>query len=467
MKPCLGPSRRDVVRWGGTGALCWFAGCVPTEADPEPTPTPEGEDRPPEPPPWEPAEVLDTTVFPLGVQSGDPTPEALILWTRAAPGVALRLVLMRADGDVAWLPEHEEEGVADDAGVLKLDVTGLAEDSAYAYTFVDLVSGTRSAVGRARTAPAPTSRRKVTFAATSCTNQRQRPFPVLGTAAALNLDAFLLLGDTVYADEATSTVEYQAVWAQNYSSQGYLDLRASCPTVMTWDDHEVENVIAGSWDLPEEQFVRARDEFWRFNTVRPVPGEPFRLWRRVLLGEAVELFVLDCRSERDRDAGVYLGRAQMDWLKAGLRDSQAVWKVILNSVPIANVAAGQSSEGIWDLRDGDRWEGYPVQRAEILDHVIDEGIGGIVWLAGDLHFGAVTTLEREGRWAEAIEVFAGPAGNEDSNPGFNLLETGPPFRFFTGLNNVVWFEADPVARRLKVRFLGEDGAVLYEEELRG
>ena len=69
---------------------------------------------------------------------------------------------------------------------------------------------------------------------------------------------------------------------------------------------------------------------------------PDRIWRSFRWGHSAEVFVLDCRGERRPSTrsvnptreSVYISRAQMDWLKAGLRASPAVFKFIVNSVPI-------------------------------------------------------------------------------------------------------------------------------------
>ena len=459
------PTRRTFLQATASAAALPLAACDPggvADPDPTPTPTPPAPGRSPEPEVWEPAATVDMDLFPCGVQSGDPTANAAIVWTKYLGAAALTLELVVADGDAGWQPERELAVEPDDVGVVKLDVDGLDVDTAYAYTFVD-ADGRRSLSGRLRTAP--TAARVVVFGASCCTRDDQRPFPCLSWALPERLDFHGLLGDTVYADSATTSQAYQEVWADNYAAQGYLDLRRSTPTVMTWDDNEVINNNVGEWNVSPERYAIASEEFWRHNTARPDPAAPGRIWRRLSFGPAADLFVLDCRSERDVAAGHYISPEQMDWLKAGLASSTAVFKFVMNTVPISDITGQPASDGFLDVVKDDRWEGFPEQRDEILDHIADQGLTGVIWLAGDLHFGAAMTVEPEGERAAMNEILVGPAGNGGSNPLVQLFELAPPFRFFTEWNNWVRFEADPGTRTCRLAFVGEDGEEMYSETL--
>ena len=53
-----------------------------------------------------------------------------------------------------------------------------------------------------------------------------------------------------------------------------------------------------------------------------------------------------------------------------------MFKFIVNSVPIVDRAGA----------DSDNWNGYASQRREILNHIDNSRIRGVVWLSGDVHF---------------------------------------------------------------------------------
>jgi len=461
------PTRRSFLKASGAaGASLALGACaVEPEADPEPTPTP---DLPPdfapepseEPLPWAPAEPVDQDLFPQGVQSGDNRPDSSIVWTRYAGSAALTLRVAQADG-TTWLDPTEQAVTPDEVGVVKLDLSGLQPDTPYAYAFVD-ADGARSRVGRLRTAPLDDSWRKVRFGATSCTAYGYRPYPCLYSTAAEQLDFFMLLGDTAYCDGRTTPAEYQECWERQYATGGYLELRAGTPTLMTWDDHEVQDVTGGVWDVSAERFAIAQQEYWRYNTIRPA-DPAFRIWRRFSFGRAVDVFVLDCRSERVEDENRYISAAQMDWLKAELSASTATFKMVMNSVPIGNLVAGQPVDDVMDLVPFilDRWEGYPAQRYELLDHIVLNDIRGVLFVSGDVHFGAFLQMEVEGRYAGLWDIIAGPAGN--SIDLVELFEDAPPFSFFTGATNWVQFEADPVQGTLLAQFIDDDGEVIASQ----
>ena len=80
-----------------------------------------------------------------------------------------------------------------------------------------------------------------------------------------------------------------------------------------------------------------------------------RVYRRYSYGPLLELFVLDMRSYRGPNSAnlqttagaqtAFLGDEQLDWLKQGLEDSQAVWKVIAADMPLGlNVGDGTTPQ---------------------------------------------------------------------------------------------------------------------------
>lgn len=90
----------------------------------------------------------------------------------------------------------------------------------------------------------------------------------------------------------------------------------------------------------------------------------------------------------DRPAGSLLGAEQKQWLTATLRESAARWKVLCTDVPLMRFGFdmrfrehGNHNDLWWT----DTWDGYPVERRELVGFVADEGITNIVSLSGDRH----------------------------------------------------------------------------------
>ena len=73
---------------------------------------------------------------------------------------------------------------------------------------------------------------------------------------------------------------------------------------------------------------------------RIVEGDPHRLYRKIRYGADVEVFLLDTRQYRSRNADqdgpakTMLGARQLRWLLDELQASDATWKVIVTSVPV-------------------------------------------------------------------------------------------------------------------------------------
>ena len=99
----------------------------------------------------------------------------------------------------------------------------------------------------------------------------------------------------------------------------------------------------------------------------------------------------------------------MNWLKEGLRNSPARFKLIMNSVPISDFP------GFFDAAPEDRWEGYPAQRQEILSFIDVEEIGGVLWVAGDFHLASVQRVSVSGAGEKQHEILVGP-GAQVGNP---------------------------------------------------
>jgi len=408
----------------------------------------------PEPDPWEPEGVFDPALFPFGIQAGDAQFDSVVLSVRTRePRVSLTLV---RGVDAGWEVALELPDLDADADVVQVEIVDLVPDTTYAYAFyVD--DGRRSLPGRLRTALYPGQNRVVRFGATSCLGGNQ-PWPSLTRASEQLLDFFVLLGDTIYADSGWDEPDYEGDWETALSQSGLQDVTASTSVIATWDDHEVDN----NWSLEEPGMAeRALEALASFRRAIPmIQGtEGSTLWRRLTWGDTLEVFVLDCRGERL--GGRYLSVEQMAWLKDGLLTSAARFKIICNSVPITDM-----DDVYFGVAANDRWDGHPADRAELLDHIQDNAIEGILFIAGDFHWGASCSVGRPGTAHDNLrEVFCGPGGSA-INP--LLIVFNPPadhYDLVIKRFNYVGFECDPDAGTVRLAFIGDDGSVIDEQVL--
>lgn len=142
---------------------------------------------------------------------------------------------------------------------------------------------------------------------------------------------------------------------------------------------------------------------------------------RLRFGKLVDLSLLDLRSFRSQQVGIgdgevddpdrtLTGRAQLDWLKAGLKSSDTTWRLVGNSVMIAPFALGNLTADLFEPlaellglpKEGlalnpDQWDGYTDDRRELLAHLRQNAIRNTVFLTGDIHMA----------WANDVPVNAG------------------------------------------------------------
>ena len=452
-------SRRQALSVGAAAGLVPF-GCR-GKAQPddsgdsgEAAGTPE---RSAEPAPWSPGGTLDTDRFPFGVQVGDATPTGARVHLRTHSG-PVSLEVAEAQGE-AWEVVQSFDDLtttalpvaAEPAGMaVVVDLTALLPDTAYSVVFRD--GDARSVVARFRTALAEDGLRRVVFGATSCFGGNE-PWPSLTAAAEEQLDFFCLLGDTVYADGSVDAADYRVHWDAALSTQGLIDVSGSTSLVVTWDDHEVDN----NWTLEsvgETRFQVARACFTEALPRREGTGGS-GVWRRLQWGQTLDVFVLDGRAERDAARGEYLSPEQYTWLVDGVRGSSARFKIILNSVPITDLNALFSNLGAED-----RWEGYPEQRAQLLEDLA--GVAGVLWVTGDVHFGQVGYVDPEGGVAESVvEVLTGPVGSFQ-NVAADLFVGDPQYLWMSSAWNWCRFDCDPVAGTVRVTHVGDDGQPLHD-----
>ena len=93
-------------------------------------------------------------------------------------------------------------------------------------------------------------------------------------------------------------------------------------------------------------------------------------------------------SRRDSPAGSLLGAEQKQWLTASLRASESRWKIVCNDVPLMRFGFDMSFRDYGNHNDlwwTDAWDGYPLERRELMTFIAEEGITNVVSLTGDRH----------------------------------------------------------------------------------
>ena len=444
----MGITRRDLLKGVAIGTL---AACSSSSKGDEP-PSP---DAAPEPTPIDPPEsVAESTQFPLGVSAGDIAGARGVLWTRYAGTAPLVAYAWRVEGDDYVEQLGPFTAMPNDGGFVHVAIENLRAGAHYRYAFFEGERTARSTIGRFRAATADAS--VVTFGAISCADEANDDAAVARAAERTDLDAFLFLGDNAYCDGANDVASYRAKYVEHFGKAAHKKLRASTGMYITWDDHEVDNDWNPETIAPAKLAAAFKCFFDHAPYMQPVPN---RIWRSARWGTTVEVFVLDCRSERKPSTrsganAQYISPEQIAWLEQGLAASPCRFKLLMNSVPITNMP------NVWDLYKVDRWEAYAAQRTRILKYIDDNQIPGVLWLSGDFHLAFISNVATSGAGSTQREVLAGP-GAQDANALLPSL-TAPQFSFKTGTNNFTVLQFHAATGEVRIGYVDGAGSEIYQ-----
>jgi alkaline phosphatase/alkaline phosphatase D len=379
--------------------------------------------------------------FTLGVASGDPLPESVLLWTRLAPEP------FEADGgmgqervSVQWEVALDEyfavvvrEGTAlaypEYSHSVHVDVQGLSPGTSYYYRFR---AGTYiSPAGRTRTAPAAgTDPGTMRLGAVACQAYQDGYYTVYEHLAREDVDVVFHLGDYLYEyavnsaggerrytditlpevfnRETMTLADYRLRYSLYKSDKDLQAAHAAHPFVVTWDDHETENNYAGSVpenDLPPAEFLLRRAAayraYWENQPLRSAQlpqGPDALLYRRLRWGTLAQFDVLDTRQyrsdqayddrphppgpESDDPARTLTGAEQEKWLLDGWQASDALWNVTAQQVCFSQRRFGLTADAPLSM---DAWDGYRASRSRVVAGAKAAGLENWMILTGDVH----------------------------------------------------------------------------------
>ena len=145
--------------------------------------------------------AADVPRFALGVASGQPRADGMVLWTRLMGDglperVPVRWELADDERFERVVARGDETAEAAWAHSVHAEPRGLDPARWYWYRFEAL--GQRSAVGRTRTAPAADAAATLRFAIASCQRFDVGHYAAWRHAAAADLDLIVFLGDYIY-----------------------------------------------------------------------------------------------------------------------------------------------------------------------------------------------------------------------------------------------------------------------------
>ncbi|HVW68911.1 MAG TPA: alkaline phosphatase D family protein [Steroidobacteraceae bacterium] len=384
--------------------------------------------------------------FSLGVASGYPTPDSVVLWTRLAPSPlepdgGMPPAVVAVDWAVATdermrnVVQHGTDYATPDwAHSIHVEPSGLDPGREYWYRFE--AGGVRSPVGHTRTAPAyGASLDRLKLGLVCCQHYEQGYYTAYRHMLADNLDLIVHVGDYIYEGNSVKKVrnhnmpvaytldDYRARHALYRTDRDLANAHAAAPWLVIWDDHDVANDYADDVseedDDPQLFLARRAAAYQAYYEHLPLPrwavpsGPAMRLYAQRSFGDLATIVLLDQRQYRSPEACPPLGRAgghrvdeakcpelddpartmlggrQEAWAQGQLLTSASRWNLLAQGTLMGhNNEAALPEHRYWT----DAWNGYPAARERLMRFLAERHIANPVVLSGDIHAFVVSDL---------------------------------------------------------------------------
>lgn len=276
-------------------------------------------------------------------------------------------------------------------------------------------------------------------------------YPIFSVMKSVNPDFFIFNGDQIYADyscpeniknrlypywknipgnfSSVNDVDWNNItklyetflahWQYNRGDSHQQSLLASTSMYSQADDHEVTDNYGGQWDFLNPHYNSTLhnktgypnlvktgiDVFLKYSPIDRNQSDPDRIYRMFNWGKDLDLFLLDDHSYRskndlpdtEQNHKTLYGKEQLDWLKNGLLNSKATWKVISNPVPISLPDCyGQKGEcNSWATNSSLNQLSFTKERSQFLKFLDDKNIKNVVFVTTDVHFAGTVKVEKD------------------------------------------------------------------------
>ncbi len=244
-----------------------------------------------------------------------------------------------------------------------------------------------------------TNKTLTTIAFGSC-NKHDLPQPMWKNIIANQPDLWIWLGDNIYGDTEDMAL-MQAKYNQQNANTDYQNLRATCPIIGIWDDHdygtndgdknyskkvESKKLMLDFLDVPADAAVRQREGAYQSFTF----GKDH---------QKIKIILLDARYFRDtlqkdasqqkrylpNETGDILGDAQWDWLANELADTTIALNIIGCGIQV--IAKDHRFE---------KWANFPKARKRLFELLETQQPNAAILLSGDRHIGEVSKIKLDG-----------------------------------------------------------------------
>ena len=336
------------------------------------------------------------STLPNGVASGDVTQTTAVLWTHST---ALGEVTFEYSTSIDFgiIDGHETVTVVDVNQPVKVEINGLIPATQYYYRVTNTQNET--SVGRFKTPWDIGIRAGLRFGA-SGDWQQAPPFVSLRNVPERDLDFFIKLGDSIYADwetpalpevvQARTLEDFRIKYGENLSSRFGTNtmalLNASTSILATIDDHEIVDNFAGGalpGQSPDAQDVHPlepplftdavdfvnetqayRDAIQAFEEYNPIRSELWdtpddilthtkpKFYRKAVYGSDAAVLILDARSFRDAPLPIVANPFDANEVEAFLVSTFVTDRTMLGRAQVESL----KNDLLDSQRDGITWK---------------------------------------------------------------------------------------------------------------
>ncbi|MEL6162264.1 MAG: alkaline phosphatase D family protein [Cyanobacteria bacterium J06628_3] len=387
-----------------------------------------------------------------GIASGDTKQNSTVLWARSTSEGEVTFEYS-TDSNFSTIAGTEKANVTDTNVPVKVEIEGLTAGTEYYYRVTDANGDT--AVGEFQTSAEVGDYQGFRFGATGDWQQAP-PYPSLKNADEKDLELFVKLGDTIYADletpalpgvtQARTLSDFRTKQAEVLTTRFDLntvpELYASTSILATIDDHEIVDNFAGGaapGDSPDAPDIGSSDEpiftddvefvndtqayedaLQAYQEYHPIQNKFYgetgdsrtagerKLYRYNTYGSDASVIMLDSRSFRDdqidpanltdpSDATRFLTEAyNPSRTLLGRQQVEDLKADLLDAeqkgITWKFITIPEPIQNFGLLNAEDRFEGYAAERTEILKFIDDNDIDNVVFMAGDFHGTIVNNL---------------------------------------------------------------------------
>jgi len=215
-------------------------------------------------------------------------------------------------------------------------------------------------------------------------HRQDRPAPAMYRYVQADPDLMIWLGDNVYADTEDDIGYIEYCYGLLAAQPAFQQLKENVPFAVTWDDHDYGLDNFGRRYALKEESKQLFRRFWDLED--QIPGDRDGIYHARYFGrgdERLQVILLDTRYNRDDEGetGDTLGENQWRWLEKELRQPARLRFIVSGYQVLLNREAHFET-----------WSKFPRAQSRLFRTVREAGAEGVVFLAGDQHYGEASRL---------------------------------------------------------------------------